>query len=155
MAERKTLTTDWYRRNIASFGDLDFQIGPAPVIESQASVPVTVAFGTLVRLERRNKQMSVTQLADALNVEEAEVRLIEHDASYRAKPRTISKIAHEFGLPSKELMKLAGAAVSNDSRFEQEALRFAAHSDDIGSLTKEEQQILRRFVQFLRDKPKE
>lgn len=155
MAERRTLDAGWYRRNIERAADLEFQVGPRPVLEARNDeLPVTIAFGTLVRLERRSKGLSVVQLAKRLSIEEEEVRLIEHDASYRARPRTIIYIAKEFGLPHKEVMKLAGVAKSNDEAFAEAALKFAAHSDDIGVLTSEEKKMLRNFVEFLKDKAK-
>ena len=49
------------------------------------------------------------------------------------------------------LLKLAGAAASNDSRLNEKALLFAAHSDDMGGLNKDEKQLLNAFVQFLKD----
>ena len=152
MANRRTLDADWYRRNIERSADLDFQAGPIPVLALRNDpLPITVAFGTLVRLERRNKRLSVAQLAERLAVDEEEVRLIEHDTSYRAKPRTIICIANEFGLPRKEIMKLAGAAKSRDEPFEDAPLKVAGHSDDMGVLPPVGQRMLRSFVEFLKD----
>jgi transcriptional regulator with XRE-family HTH domain len=151
MAKRTPLSAEWYRRQINRCGDLDFTAGPAP--ESKAQTSVTVAFGTLVRLQRRSKGLSVVDFAKILDIEDDELRRIEHDSSYSARPRTITSIAKQFGVPTVELMKLAGAAVSNDPYFQEKALKFAAHSDDIGILSLEEREMLQSFVQFLRDKP--
>ena len=153
MAERRILDANWYRRNIERDGDLDFMVGPMSALANrQEELPITMAFGTLVRLERRSKGLSVVQLAKKLSIDEDEVRLIEHDASYRARPRTIVCIAEEFGLPSREVMKLAGAAQARDQAFEEAAYRFAAYSDDMGVLSLEEQRMLLSFVEFLKDK---
>lgn len=153
MKDRIRPSADWYRRNILSTGDTDFLIGPPLDLneEPEAHASTMFAFGSLVRLERRNRQLTVSALAKAIDVEDEEIRNIEHDPRYKARPRTILSISKHFGLPLKEIMKLAGAAASNDDRFNEKAMLFAAHSDDLGDLTKEEKQLLKSFVQFLRD----
>lgn len=154
MDERNRPDRDWYRRKIEYMGDLDFGVGPVP----QAEIPnagigsTTLAFGALVRLERRHKRLSVPQLAQAMHVEEDEIRRIEGDITYRARPRTIIAIAKHFDLPTKKLMKLAGAAIANDDSFRIEAQRFAAKSDDMGALSATERQMLQAFIEFLKSK---
>lgn len=154
MPDRTRPTADWYRRKIHSMSDDEPMIGPAFAVDQGEAVrtrPTMQAFGTLVRLERRAKKLSVTQLATAIDVDEAELRHIEHDATYKPRPRTILGIAKFFDLPAKEMMKLAGAAASNDEAFIEQAMRFAAHSDDMGALSDDEKKLLKTFVAFLRD----
>ena len=153
MAERIHPAPEWYQRKVLSLSDRDDPIGP-PAFAAEATVALetALAFGALVRLERRNAKMTVASLAAALDVEETEIRGIEHDPAYRARPRTIVGIAQHFKLPTKEVMKLAGAAASNDEQFKEQALRFAAHSDDMGGLSDDEKQLLRSFVEFLRER---
>lgn len=154
MKERIRPTADWYRRKIFSMKDHDYLIGPAldpEEVAKEANPSTSIAFGLLLRLERRNKQLTVASLAKALDIQEEEIRNIEHDPNYKARPRTILSIATYFELPPKEVMKLAGAAASNDERFSEKAMLFAAHSDDMGSLSREEKQLLKSFIQFLRD----
>ncbi|MGF6812762.1 transcriptional regulator with XRE-family HTH domain [Paraburkholderia sp. Clong3] len=156
MAHRIRPSADWYRRKIFSMEDNDYLIGPAldPETEEQSledSANAVLAFGSLLRLERRNSRLTVAELARAIDVDEAEIRNIEHDPNYRARPRTILGIAKHFDLPPKEVMKLAGAAASNDDRFVEKAMLFAAHSDDLGGLTREEKQLLKAFVEYLRE----
>ncbi len=154
MKARTRPSADWYRRKVFSMEDKEYLIGPIldPVeLAEGVKASASLAFGSLLRLERRNRKLTVSELARNLNVDEDEIRGIEHDLHYRARPRTISGIAREFGLPLKEVMKLAGAAASNDERFTEKAMRFAAHSDDLGALSKDEKELLRAFVQFLKD----
>ena len=154
MKERIRPSADWYRRKIFSMEDNDFSIGPpldAVETVSEINSTASLAFGLLLRLERRNRQMTVSALARCLDVDEEEIRNIVHNPHYRARPRTILGIAKHFELPAKEVMKLAGAAVSNDERFTEKAMLFAAHSDDIGELNKEEKKLLKSFIQFLKD----
>ncbi len=153
MTEKIRPSADWYRRKIFSMADQEVLIGPPVDLLTHDDVgpPTALAFGSLLRLERRNRHLTVAQFARNLNVDEDEIRSIEHDPRYKARPRTIQSIANELGLPIKEVMKLAGAAAANDRHFTQEAMRFAAHSDDIGGLSKEERQLLKAFVEFLRN----
>lgn len=143
----------WYARMIAETLDDEILIGPAVFPQDQGeTAPHTAAgFATFVWLARRNKRLTVEQLAERLAVEADEVRTIESDPAYQARPRTIASIAAFFELPTSEVMKLAGAAVSNDASFAP-AMKFAAHSDEISALTKEEQALLRDFISFLRHK---
>jgi transcriptional regulator with XRE-family HTH domain len=143
----------WYARMIAETLDDDILIGPAvfPEDQGETAPQSTAGFATFVWLARRNRRLSVEQLAEKLAVEVDEVRKIESDPAYQARPRTIASIATFFELPPTEVMKLAGAAVSNDASFAP-ALKFAAHSEDMSALTKEEQVLLRDFIRFLRDK---
>ena len=146
----------WYARMIQETMDDDFVIGPSAqpaTKEEDSQPPITVAFGQLVRFSRRAKKLSAEELAKKLSVDSEEIQQIESDPSYRARPRTISNIASFFDLPLTELMKLAGAAVSNDDAFRSKALKFAAHSDDMAALSNEEQELLRSFIRYLREKP--
>jgi hypothetical protein len=154
MTERIRPSAEWYRRKVLGMADHDYLIGPSAFPQSDKEEHISktaVAFGALVRLERRSCKLTVSDLAKALDVEEVEIRNIEHDPAYRARPRTILGIARHFKLPPKEVMKLAGAAAANDDRFIEKAMRFAAHSDDMGAFSEEERQLLNSFVEFLRD----
>ena len=145
----------WYARMIQETLDDDFAIGPAFDAKAKenaaAEPPLTVAFGLLVKLSRRAKRLSIEALAEKLSVDADELNHIEHEPEFRARPRTISKVANFFDLPVSELMKLAGAAVSNDASFNTNALKFAAHSDETVALSREEQEALKSFVRYLRD----
>lgn len=155
MSTRNRPNRQWYARMIQETLDDDFVIGASafPLSEQNTASALAVAFGMLVRLARRSKRLSVAQLAQQLSVDVEEVQKIEHDPSYQARPRTISSIAKFFELPLKEVMTLAGAAVSSDDAFRTKAMKFAAHSDDVSTLTEEEQELLRSFVRYLREKP--
>lgn len=154
MADRIQLSTDWYHKKILEMGEYDFLIGPSHFpsdVKDAESNFSSIAFGVLLRLERRNRKLTVEMLANTLNIDSDEIRNIEHNPSYRAKPRTILGISKYFELPTKEVMKLAGAVASNDEVFTNSVMRFAARSDNMGALSREERQLLNQFVEFLRD----
>lgn len=162
MTERIRPSAEWYRSKIMAMADdADSLAGPSIFSpshdeisnEASSTAETTVAaFSALVRLQRRDRKLSVAELASKLKVDETELRNIEGDPHYRARPRTILHIAQLFDLPPKEVMKLAGAAASNDTAFVREAARFAAHSEEMSSLSQEEKRILQEYVEFLRDK---
>jgi transcriptional regulator with XRE-family HTH domain len=155
MRDRVRPSNEWYERKIYELLELPEIIG-APSTQAPEYVErgesLTMAFGTLIRLKRRESRLSVQQLASKLDVELEEIRNVEHDPHYRARPRTIILFAKFFDLPPSELIKLAGVVAVNDGVFQEKALKFAAHSDDVGGLDKDERELLNSFVRFLRDK---
>lgn len=52
-------------------------------------------------------------------------------------------------VPERSLLKLSGAAVTRDEGFAEEAMRFAAKSDDMSKLSREEQRVLNEYVKYL------
>ena len=105
--------------------------------------------GALIQMLRRNKRLSVEELADKARVDASELHGIERDPMFDPNPRTIYQLERYFNLREKSLVVLSGAVrVGNDVR--EQAVRFAASSGDIHGLTKEERKLLNRFVSFLR-----
>jgi transcriptional regulator with XRE-family HTH domain len=151
MHQRARPDQAWYRRKILDSQGSDVMAGPLPPDFAQPEEPeARLAFGAFVRLERREKKLSLSEFANRLHVDESELRQIEHDPSYQAKPRTIVSIADYLSVPTKALIKLSGAAQCKDPGFSATAMKFAAHSDDIVGLTAEEHAMLEEFVRFLR-----
>lgn len=109
------------------------------------------SFGVLIRQLRRRDGLSVEKLAQKARIDADELRLVEHDPHYRAKPRMVHQLSDVFRIPERSMMTLAGAMVVNDNRIGQAAERFAAMSDDMSKLTREERKLLNDFVKFLAD----
>lgn len=107
------------------------------------------AFGALVQLLRRDRKLTVDQLASAVQVEAPELISIEHDPKYVPKPRTVFQISKYFGLPDRPLMKLANVTTTHNDRLGDAAVRFAASSSKVMELSREERTALAEFVQFL------
>lgn len=107
------------------------------------------AFGALVQLLRRDRKLTVDQLALAVQVEAPELISIEHDPKYVPKPRTVFQISKYFGLPDRPLMKLANVTTTHNDRLRDAAVRFAASSSKVMELSREERTALAEFVQFL------
>jgi len=122
--------------------------------ETQVRLALHQGLGALVRLLRRQKGLSERELADAANVDADEIRQIECDPSYSPSPRTIYQLEEFFALPERTLVLISGAVSSRSPEFTEEVLRFAAHSKDIGKLSREEKRLLNNFVRFLVDEKK-
>ena len=106
------------------------------------------SLGVLIQMSRRNEGLSVEELARNARVAVSEVYGIERDPTFDPSPRTIFQLEQYFNFRERSLVMLSGAVrVDNDVR--EEAVRFAASSEDIHGLTKEERKLLHGFVSFL------
>jgi DNA-binding XRE family transcriptional regulator len=107
------------------------------------------AFGALVQLLRRDRTLTVDQLAVEVQVAAPELISIEFDPKYVPKPRTVYQLSRFFGLPDRPLMKLANVTTVHSDRLRDAAVRFAASSSKVMELSREERAALAEFVQFL------
>lgn len=106
--------------------------------------------GVLIQMLRRLERVSADQLASEARIDLAELRRIELDPTFDPNPRTIFQLEQYFNLPPRILVVLSGAVrVENEVR--EEAVRFAASSQNISELTGAERKLLNRFVKFLRE----
>ena len=112
-------------------------------------VHLRFALGALVKLLRHRDGVSVAELADRAQVPEEEVRGIERDPHHLPRPRTLHQLAKHFKLPVRHLMQMSGATRTVDRVLYNEAVRFAARSEDMSVLTDEERQALNAFVKLL------
>jgi transcriptional regulator with XRE-family HTH domain len=158
------ISQDWLRRNIASDPDLDTDTGPSLAVlesigmflpdnlavqDSGKVVRLVQAFGVLVRQLRRHRQWTVDELARRARVDVEDLRSVERDPHFRPRPRLVHQLATVFDVPERALMKLSGATITRDVHFEEEAIRFAAKSDDMSKLSKDEQRALNEYVKYL------
>ena len=106
-------------------------------------------FGLLIRQLRRREGLTIGELVQKASITEEELRLIEHDPHHKPRPRTVHQLAEYFQVSKMELMKLSGATLTYDEKFQEEAFRFAAKSDDLSTLTQDEQELLNEYIKFL------
>lgn len=143
----------WFLDKVALEQDLDVGAGSLATMpineDTQTADEGRLAFGTLVHLMRRQRAMSMEQLADDADVELSEILNIEHDFHHRPEPRTVYQIAQVFSLPARRLMQLSGNTQAKDPELGREAVRFAARSDSLEHLTAQEQSVLEDFVAYL------
>ncbi len=125
---------------------------PVPDERSAAAVVPEenrIAFGKFVNMMRRRQGLSIEQFADASDLDARELLVIEDDLHYVPPPRTVFKLAQIFKVPQPRLMQLAGLTVANDQGLSDEAVRFAARSEAVQRLSREESAALEAFVAVL------
>jgi transcriptional regulator with XRE-family HTH domain len=154
------LNKQWFEKNIVH--DENFEVGagvPTSDVTGEAPecVPIrnedefaeSYAFGALVQLLRRDRKLSVEQLAANAQLSASEILNIEFDPKYVPKPRTVFQISKYFSLPDRSLMKLANVTTVHSNKLRDAAVRFAASSSTVMDLSREERAALTEFVQFL------
>jgi len=151
------VTQEWCLVMARREGDLEVGAGPrAPYIESEEIGPATaearIAFGRFVHLIRRQRRMSIEQLAKDASLDLAELVRIEDDLHHVPEPRSVYQLARIFNIPQQRLMQLAGLAVPKSERFRAEAIKFAARSESTEALSSEERQALEQFIRVLSER---
>ena len=159
---RIEVTKDWCVRMAELEADEEIGVGLVavdPVFDGESlarSEEPAVAFGRFVSLMRRNRGLSVEKLADEADVDVVELLSIEEVAQYKPEVRTVYQLANFFALPRATLLQVAGLTLPKDSRIIEESVRFAARSEPVEALTKEERSALETFVSVLsEDKDKD
>lgn len=109
------------------------------------------AFGLYVQLKRKEKGLTRADLASRARIDEDELASIERDPHHIPRPRTVTQLASFFRDDVKKLMRLSGVIQGRDEVLEQAALKFAAMSDDLAQLDREERALLNEFVKLLKE----
>jgi len=107
------------------------------------------ALGRLVELARREKEMSVSAIAEKAELDLTEVLEIEQGRMADPEPRVLFMLAKTLDLPIEGLMELSGLMQQRDEVLEAAAVRFAANSKPTERLTQSEKQALQEFVKVL------
>lgn len=111
---------------------------------------VRFAFREVVRGMRKEKGLTIEQLARKIEFPAEELAELERDCTYRATPLLLHKLSRFFEIPQRKLAALAGAITDVPLSFRQRASSFAANSDSFSKLSHEEKKVLDEFVRFLR-----
>lgn len=160
------IDTEWLRRTISKSPDAEFEAGgPVALLDSigmfvpsdatnelsDSVVQLKYAFGILIKMLRKQSALTVAELSAKARVSEEELRMIERDPHHKAGPRTVHQLAEYFDIDPRRMMKLSGSMVTTNENFRDEAVRFAAKSDDISSLSSEERKMLNDFVKYVNE----
>jgi transcriptional regulator with XRE-family HTH domain len=116
---------------------------------NRPSQPTRPAFRRLLKLARRERHLTMEAFARGAGIDLAELVSIEQDEESMPARDTISRIARFLDLPAEKLLALAGLAAIPDEQFSEVAARFAARSEPVQPLTREENEALAEFVGFL------
>ena len=112
---------------------------------------VRFAFREVIRGMRKQKGLSIEQLARKIEFPAEDLAEIERDCTYRPSPLALHKLSKFFEIPQRMLAVLAGAITDIPPSLRQRASSFAANSDSFSKLTSEEKKLLDEFVRFLRE----
>lgn len=105
-------------------------------------------FGRLIEFARRQKSLTVEELAKRANIGLEEIVEIETQASFLPHVRTVFQLASALELPQGRLLELAGLATPRPE-INRAAVRFAARSESTAKLSREEKEALDEFVKVL------
>ncbi len=123
-------------------------------IESESAQDLRKGLGALIYMLRRRDGISIEDLGAQARVDPGELTRLEDDYGFDPNPRTVYQLEKHFKLPERSLVLLSGA-VKVESAVRSEAVRFAASSESIVKLSREEKHLLNRFVRFLREQTDE
>jgi len=157
------LGKEWFEKRIHLEEDFEVGAGVPPdrrecghettaIVQNQTSneeFAKSLAFGTLIQFLRRDRRLSVEQLASDAKVDVAEVVKIEFDPKYVPHPRSVHQLASFFGMPQRALLKLSDVSTVHNAQLRAAVYRFTAHSSEIAELSHEERVAMTEFVQFL------
>lgn len=158
------ISKDWLHRKIVADRDIDIEAGlplptevPEPdvaVIGEQKAVQLRVGLGVLIRQLRLRDGLSIAELAQSAQISEDELRRVEHDPHYTARPRLIFQLSHYFKVSLTNLSQMAGTTHAVNRSLYNEVVRYAARADDVSALTDEERRDLDLFVSMLNERDK-
>jgi transcriptional regulator with XRE-family HTH domain len=131
-------------------------IGFSPIATVAATatdvVAARVSFARFIQLARLTLKLSKEQFAVKARVPLEELICIEEDDAYTPTLRTVHYLAQFLKVSHPKLLTLAGLARAKDAGFNDAAVRFAAKSEPIRKLTREEQDAFNEFVKVLSDR---
>jgi len=154
------VTKEWCLAVARHEGDVEVGAGltafdpePSKIVGGRDQEPeldaTRIAFGRVIHLLRRQRQLSVEKLAEDARIDLEELVAIENDPHHQPEPRAVSQLAHQFRVDVKAFQQIAGNAVVRNSRVREEAVRFAARSGSIEKLSRDEAEALEHFIAAL------
>lgn len=122
-----------------------------PAAEPSVGGGGVVAFGRLINLSRRKRGWSIEDLAESSRIDVSEAIRIEHDPAYIPGPRTVYQLSTALGLPRERMLQLSGNMLVRDRRLGEQAVKFAARSESVEKLSRQEHRALEEFVRYLNE----
>jgi hypothetical protein len=120
----------------------------SPVANSDA-LAARLSFSKFVQLARLKLRLTKEQFANKTQIPLQELVCVEDDDQYTPTLRTVHMLAQFLKVSHVKLLTLAGLAQAKDAQFNAAAVRFAAMSEPIRQLTREEQEAFDEFAKFL------
>jgi len=117
---------------------------------SASLVGLPTSVGKVIRVARERKGWSVYELSQQSDVASKDIDDLERDINYSPTPRTVHNLAEALQLAENRLQSLVGHRIplskiaSNDA-----SVLFAANSGKIDSITIDDYEIVRLFVESI------
>ena len=108
------------------------------------------AFRQALRYLRRARGLTVAELARSTGLDPGELEAAEQTPGYKPTPLTLHKLSSFYELPEPRLAILAGAFRDVPEALATSASSFAAQSESLAQLTKEERAALDEFIRVLK-----
>lgn len=129
-------------------GCITTPIEPLPAVTSDA-LAVRLSLSRFIQLARLRLRLSKEQFASKTQIPLKELVCIEDDDQYTPTLRTVHMLSQFLKVSHVKLLTLAGLAQAKDAQFNDAVVRFAAKSEPIRQLTREEQEAFDEFARFL------
>lgn len=110
-----------------------------------------IDFPRFLQQLRRRKGYTVDRLAEETGIDRTELALMER-GNHAPEPVLLADLSKVYNVPLQKMLQVAGFVREQDSGFEEQASRFAAHSESFDKLTHEEKRALDEFLAYLRTK---
>jgi transcriptional regulator with XRE-family HTH domain len=152
-----TFDKDWLQKHADRDDNLEiaagsFSLDQLPPIEGDPSDRTAIpAFGRLINLCRRKRGWTIENLASSARIDVSEAIRIEHDTSYVPGPRTVYQLSTALGLPRERMLQLSGNMIVHDRGLGEHAVKFAARSESVEKLSRQEHRALEEFVKYLNE----
>lgn len=155
------ISKDWCLKMASLEGDTEIGAGVTaadPLFDGEAETQnigedePSIAFGRFVRLMRRDKGLTLEELAEQADIDVAELVEIEDDVRHKAELRSVYQLANYFQVPRGNLMQVAGLTTPKNDNLIHEAVRFAARSEPVAALSQAERAALEAFVTVLSER---
>jgi transcriptional regulator with XRE-family HTH domain len=141
---------EWLARKLEHADDLDVAAGGTSLeylrrdAESRTVTPAVLAespteIGKVIRFVREQRGWSRRDLADLADIDEADIASIETSAQYFISPSSVIRLAEVCGFSKNRFQQLANhVAIHEFHSANDEYVRFAARSNGVGSVTRDE-----------------
>ena len=121
------------------------------IAKNAAVVAARLSFSKLVEHARLRLQLTKEQFAVKTRIPLEELVCIEEDDAYTPNLRTIHLLSMFLNVSHMKLLTVAGLAKPKDAGFYAASVRYAAKSQPVRRLTREEQDAFDEYVKFLSD----
>ena len=150
---------EWFEKSAELEGDSEVGAGGGPPWvklrpgkrHRAAATETRIVLGTLVELWRRNQGWNVEQLAQQAGIALEQILEIERDPQCEPDAEAVRKLAGVLGVPPQPLLELAGLTEPPTPQLREQAIRFAARSEAVVALNRNEREALETFVSAIKN----